>query len=102
MHFVTGSPELTLQVLRVGAGGALRVGGGGDVTVWDITDFETRVLVGGHVTAVYEWPVAGPFVGSIQAGLSLSPSLFRKDEVDPSFERRMLVRPSVSVGLRYR
>ncbi|HWZ28850.1 MAG TPA: hypothetical protein VNX15_09830 [Gemmatimonadales bacterium] len=101
-HFVAGAPEVTVRVLRVGADGALRVGGGADITLWSLTDFESRVLVGGHVTAMYEWPVAGRFLGNIQAGVSLSPSLFRETEVSSSFERRMLVRPGVSVGLRYR
>ncbi|HEX4560391.1 MAG TPA: hypothetical protein VH113_01050 [Gemmatimonadales bacterium] len=102
IHFVTGSPEVTVQVLRVGSGGALRLGGGGDVTLWSIIDTDDRILVGGHVTAAYEWPVAGRFLGSMQAGVSLSPSLFRANEVDAAFERRMMLRPSVSIGIRYR
>jgi len=101
-HFVGAAPEVSVRVLQVGAGGALRVGGGADVTLWSLTDFESRVLVGGHVAAFYEWPIAGPIFGSIQAGLSLSPSLFRASELSSSFERRMLVRPGVSLGVRYR
>lgn len=101
-EFVSGAPEVTVRVLSVGAGGALRVGGGGDVTVWHMTGFDSRLLLGGHLTAAYEWPIAGPFLGSIQGGLALSPSLFRADEIDASFTRRMLVRPGVSIGLRYR
>jgi hypothetical protein len=101
-HFVAGAPDVTVLVLQVGTAGALRVGGGVDVTLWSLTDFESRVLVGGHAAAVYEWPVAGPFLGSIQAGVSLSPSLFRESELSSSFARRMLLRPSVSIGVRYR
>jgi hypothetical protein len=102
VHFLSAGPEVTVRVLRIGADGVLRAGVGGDVTAWSITDFEARVLLGGHLTAIYEWPIAGPLLGSIQGGLALSPSLFHADEVDPSFERRMLVRPSLSIGLRYR
>jgi hypothetical protein len=101
-HFISAAPEVTVRVLRVGPEGALRVGGGADVTLWSLTDFESRVLVGGHVVAAYEWPVAGRILGSIQVGASLSSSLFRESEVSSSFERRMLFRPSVSIGLRYR
>lgn len=101
-YFVAGAPEVSVRVLRVGAGGALRAGGGPDVTLWSLTDFDSRVLVGGHVAVSYEWPIAGSFVGSIQAGVSLSPSLFRESEISSSFERRMMVRPSLALGLRWR
>lgn len=100
-HFVAAAPEVTVRVLRVGAGGALRLGGGADVTLWSLTDFDSRVLVGGHATASYEWPIAGRFLGTIGAGVSLSPSLFRESEISASFERRMLLRPSVTIGVRY-
>lgn len=102
VHFVTGAPELTVRLLTVGTNGALRVGGGGDFTLWSIEGFDQRVTGGGHVTAMYEWPVAGRLLGSIQAGASLTRSLFNADEVDPSFQRRAMLRPSVSIGLRYR
>lgn len=100
--FVAGAPEVTVRVLSMGAQGSLRAGGGADFTIWRLAGFDTRLLVGGHVTAVYEWPIAGPFLGSIQAGLAFSPSLFREDELDASFKRRMMLRPGVSIGLRYR
>lgn len=99
---LSGAPEVTVRVLSVGGRGVLRAGGGVDFTVWRLTGFDTRLLAGGHLTAVYEWPIAGPFLGSIQAGLALSPSLFRADEIDASFRRRMMVRPGMSIGLRYR
>ena len=102
IQFVAAAPEVTVRLLHLGAGGSLRVGAGGDLTRWSIADFETRVLLGGHLTAAYEWPVAGPFVGDVQAGLSLSPSLFSERELDPSFERRSMLRPSLALGLRFR
>ena len=102
LHFYSASPEVTARVLRVGSVGALRVGGGGDVLFWGITGQDSRIRVGGHVTAAYEWPFAGRFLGSIQAGLSVTPSMFDASELDTPFERRAMVRPSVSIGLRYR
>lgn len=102
VRFYAGSPEVTVRLLTVGAGGAFRVGGGGDLVAWAITDQDTRLRVGGHLTAVYEWPVAGRWLGSVQTGVSLAPSLFDAADIGPPFERRMLVRPSVSIGLRYR
>jgi hypothetical protein len=102
LHFYSGSPEITVRVLPIGSGGALRAGVGGDVLVWSIAGDDSRVRLGGHVTAVYEWPFAGRFLGSIQAGLSLTPSIFDASEVDTPFEPRAMVRPSVSIGIRYR
>jgi len=102
VRFYSGSPEVTVRLTRVGDDGALRVGGGGDVVLWAITGGDARMRVGGHVTAVYEWPVAGRFLGDLQAGVSLTPSLFDASDVSPPFERRMLLRPSVSIGFRYR
>ncbi|HKV70917.1 MAG TPA: hypothetical protein VJN62_06680 [Gemmatimonadales bacterium] len=102
VRFYSASPEMTVRLIGVGDGGALRLGGGGDFIAWAITDGDTRLRVGGHVTAVYEWPVAGRFLGDLQAGVSLAPSLFDAGDVSPPFERRMLLRPSVSIGLRYR
>lgn len=102
VRFFAGSAEVTMRVFQIGSEGAMRLGGGGDVTLWDITDTDDRILLGGHVTAAYEWPIAGRFLGSIQGGIGLSPSLFKKNEVDPAFERRMMVRPSLSIGIRYR
>ncbi|HEY6785294.1 MAG TPA: hypothetical protein VI159_10095 [Gemmatimonadales bacterium] len=101
MHFYSGSPEITVRVLPSGFGGALRAGVGGDVLVWSITGSDSRVRLGGHLTAAYEWPFAGRFLGSIQAGLSVTPSIFDASELDAPFERRAMVRPSVSIGLRY-
>ena len=101
LHFYSGSPEITVRVLPIGSGGALRAGVGGDVLIWAITGSGSRVRLGSHVTAAYEWPVAGRFLGSIQAGLSLTPSIFDASELEAPFERRAMVRPSVSIGLRY-
>lgn len=97
----SGSPEISVRVLPVGSGGSLRAGVGGDVLIWSISGSDSRVRLGGHVTAAYEWPVAGRLLGSIQAGLSVTPSMFDASELAPPFERRMMVQPSVSVGLRY-
>ena len=102
LRFYSASPEATVRLLSIGNGGALRAGGGGDVVFWAVTGGDTRMRVGGHVTVVYEWPVAGRFLGDLQAGVSFTPSLFDAADVSPPFERRMLVRPSVSIGLRYR
>ena len=63
-HFIGAAPQVSVRVLQVGAAGALRVGGGPDVTLWSLADFESRVLLGGHVAAIYEWPIAGPFLGT--------------------------------------
>ncbi|HEX4634351.1 MAG TPA: hypothetical protein VH163_10975 [Gemmatimonadales bacterium] len=102
VRFYSGSPEVTVRLFRVGDDGVLRVGGGGDVVAWAITDGDTRVRVGGHVTAVYEWPVTRRFLGDVQAGVSLTPSLFDASDLSPPFERRSLLRPSVTIGIRYR
>lgn len=102
VEFVAAAPEVTVPLLHLGGGGTLRVGAGGDLTRWSIAGIDARVLLGGHVTAAYEWPVAGPFLGSIQAGVSLSPSLFRERELDPSFKGRSMLRPSLALGLRFR
>jgi len=91
-----------VRVLHVGTDGVLRVGGGGDVLVWGVSGGDSRIRLGGHVTAAYEWPFAGRLLGSIQAGLSFTPSLFDAEELESPFERRALVRPSVSIGLRLR
>jgi hypothetical protein len=101
LHFYSGSPEISVRVLPIGSGGALRAGVGGDVLIWTIAGDDARVRLGGHVTAAYEWPFAGRLLGSIQAGLSLTPSIFDASELDTPFERRVMVRPSVSIGLRY-
>ena len=101
LHFYSGSPEITMRLLSVGARGALRAGVGGDVLIWSMTGSDSRVRLGGHVTAAYEWPFAGRLLGSIQAGLSVTPSLFDASELGMPFERRVIVRPSVSIGLRY-
>lgn len=102
MHFYSGSPEVTVRVLHVGPAGALRVGGGGDLWVWSLTGADSRIRLGGHVSAVYEWPFAGRLLGTIHAGLALTPSIFDASELAAPFERRTMVRPSVSIGLRYR
>ncbi|HYK10297.1 MAG TPA: hypothetical protein VEV39_05835 [Gemmatimonadales bacterium] len=102
VHFYSASPEVTVRVLQVGTDGVLRVGGGGDVLVWGVSGGDSRIRLGGHVTAAYEWPFAGRLLGSIQAGLSFTPSLFDAEELESPFERRALVRPSVSIGLRLR
>lgn len=101
LHFYSGSPEISVRVLPIGSGGALRAGVGGDVLIWSMTGSDSRIRLGGHVSAAYEWPFAGRFLGSIQAGLSVTPSMFDASELAPPFERRAMVRPSVSVGLRY-
>ena len=101
-HYEALSPELSIRLARVGDGGSLRAGVGADLVFWHLTDFDSRMLPGGHASVVYEWPVGGPFTGSIRAGLSLFPSLVTADELPSDFERRMMVRPSIAIGLRYR
>ena len=101
-HYAAVAPELSFRLGGVGAGGALRVGAGPEFVLWNVSGFDPRILPGGHAAVAYEWPVAGSFVGSIRAGLSLSPSVFRDADLPSDFERRMMVRPSITIGLRLR
>ena len=96
------APEISVRLFHIGAGGALRVGAGADVALWHLTGFDPQLLPGAHAAVAYEWPVAGRLLGSIRAGLSLSPSIFRDVDLPSDFERRMMVRPSIAIGLRYR
>jgi len=100
--FKSLSPDLTVRIARLGAGGTVRLGGGADLTLWSVTGFDDRLYAGGHVTLAYEWPVAGRLSGDLQAGAALSPSIFQASDLPPELERRMMVRPSITIGLRYR
>jgi len=101
-HYEALRPELSVRLAGVGAGGALRLGAGPEFVLWNMTGFDPRILPGGHAALAYEWPVAGRLLGSIRAGVSLSPSVFREVDLPSDFERRMMVRPSITIGLRLR
>jgi hypothetical protein len=93
-------PEVTVRMVRLGTG-VVRAGAAPVLTLWNVSGFDQRFLVGGEAVATYEWPVVAHLVGAIRLGLSLSPSVFQASDVPPDFERRMMVRPSISFGVRY-
>jgi len=95
------SSVVSTRVGGIGPSGAVRVGLGPALHLWDFngaTHSGWGVLGG----AAYEWIVAGRFTGAIRLEGMLSPSWFEATDVPPEFERRATWRYGVGLGLRYR
>jgi hypothetical protein len=89
------------RVGGIGPSGAVRVGLGPALHLWDF-DGEIRARVGAVGAVAYEWPVSSRFLGAIRLEGAVSPSWFDATDVPPEFERRATWRYGVGLGLRYR
>lgn len=95
------STLVSTRVGGIGSSGAVRAELGPALHLWDFSG-EIRSRVGGLAAAVYEWPIAKRFTGSVRLEGMLSPSWFDAADVPPEFERRVTWRYGVGLGLRYR
>ena len=96
------APEANLVLGRTDGGVAVRVHAGPLIDIWSPDGADTRARVGGHAGLSLEWPLSLRFAGSIRAAAAVTGSLFDPGELPPGFERRVMWRRSVSLGLGYR
>ncbi|MGH7569035.1 MAG: hypothetical protein ACREL9_08715 [Gemmatimonadales bacterium] len=103
MQLVELTPELSVRVLRIGAGGSLRLEAGPALHVWVIEDLPARTRLAGSAAVAWDWPLADRFAGTLRAGGTLSASVWDPDDGLPAgFSRRATRRLGVALGVRYR
>ena len=95
------APEVSIRVVRFGAGAVARVEAGPAVDVWEL-DGDRRTRVAARAALAVEYPLGGRFTGSIRATGVVSGSMANADEMPPGVERDATRRGGVSVGLRFR
>ncbi len=96
------APEVAVLLGKRESGAAVRVHAGPLIDIWSPDGADTRTRVGGHAGVSLEWPLSVRFAGSIRAAAAVTGSLFDPGELPPGFERRVMWRRSVSLGLGYR
>ncbi|HWC72494.1 MAG TPA: hypothetical protein VG454_01055 [Gemmatimonadales bacterium] len=96
-----GGALVNFRVVGIGSSGAIRAELGPALHLWK-SDDEVRTRVGGMGAAVYEWPVAERFTGTIRFEGMISKSWFDAVDLPPELERQVTWRYGVSLGLRYR
>ena len=98
---VEAAPELSITVVRFGAGVVTRVAGGPSLAIWDV-DGVSRTRVGARGAVAFDWPLSERCTGSLRATAVVSGSVMNRGETPPGVDRRTTRRGGVSVGLRYR
>ncbi len=94
------APEVSLLVVRFGAGVEARVAAGPAIDFWNF-EGEQRNRVGGRAAAVVEWPLARALRGSLRVSGVVSESAFDAADAPSGVERRPTRRFGVALGLRY-
>ena len=95
------APEVSVCVLRFGAGVSAWLGAGPAFDFWDL-DGEQRNRVGARAGVVVEWPLARSLASSLRIGGAWSRSIFDPGDVPAGVERVTTRRFDVGLGLRYR
>jgi hypothetical protein len=75
------APEVSLLVARPGPGGALRLRLGPSFDRWALTGGDTTWRVGARAAVSLEWPLGGPWIGSLQAGAAVSAGVFDAEDL---------------------
>ena len=100
-NFYQIAPELTLQLVVDDGGRSVqaRIGPVIDMWRWEVTEGRTRLGArGGLLVAL---PVGSGFAATIGSAITLSGSPFEAEDLGSEFERDLLVRTELGVGLRY-
>jgi len=92
---------INFRVAGIGSSGAIRAELGPALHLWKIDD-EVRSRVGAIGGALYEWPVAERFSGTIRLEGMLSKSWLDAADAPPGVARQVTWRYGWGVGLRYR
>lgn len=100
--FYAIAPEASWLVARPGPGGALRLHGGPSFERWSLTGGDTTWRVGAHGAVSLEWPLGGPWIGTIQAGTTVSEGVFGVEDLPPGYMRQATWRNSISAGIALR
>jgi len=88
------------RVGGIGPSGAVRIELGPALHLWNFEDVRSRL--GANGALLYEWLLAGRFMGAVRIEGVLSKSWFDPGDVPPEYERRATWRYGVGLGLRYR
>jgi hypothetical protein len=98
----SASPEVLYRIATVGGRNQLFLHGGPLFEVWNVSNEESRDLLGVQAAVSLLVPLEGRFAGTLSAGAAVMPSPFASDQLDAGFERRALWRRRIAGGLEYR
>lgn len=96
------APEASLRVAEPGPGGALRLHAGPVIGRWSPKDVPRRTRVGARAAISLDWPLAGRWTGTLEAGVAMSSSVFLNDEVPEGYVLRAMWRRALSAGIQVR
>jgi hypothetical protein len=96
------APEVLILLARPGGGGALRIHLGPVLDIWSLLEEKDRTRVAAQGGVSLDWPMIGRLTGTFQAGIEVSPSLWRESELPDGYTRRAMWRRAFSAGVQLR